>query len=1004
MSSEQTASGPDAESKNPPQSGEGSQLALDDFGLPIRPKHKRTDSEGSGPGSPGFHDAEERPVPTDTIPIQTTQHHSAAATETNKGEDDFQADEVQPSAPITGLGVTIESNNDSESRAIHGSTADNQAAERQLASPKKEKHSHSKNDSMGASEWSHQKLTEQHSDEESDSEDEWKDMPALGELDHYDDYGRLVAKGSKLDEDDYMEPGAASRGYTRIQLDDDAVSVTSMDENSSYLFKEGGTSVGVDDDTRDALSQLQATKNLLSEGQRIAYVGVVRLTIHQMTSDLENIPATKSSKKALSDALDSMKKWSQGIMIRLFAHMDIDSAEQVMIEQLTEHGVQSADLVAPLMKNSRVKNPMAEEGRSSLGSSSLSSPNPENDKRNSYSIPSSVSPPAYEESISPPPYAAETDEVPAVQTPSQMPTSASIDIDLRWTVLCDLFLVLISDANYDARSRYLLEQVGKAMNISWMQISRFEKKVIDALEMEQAAEKENWDESEHMEQRRKQALKKKYMVMGLATVGGGLVIGLSAGLLAPVIGAGLAAGFTTIGISGTGAFLGGTGGTALIASGATLTGTYSGLRASHRRTGAVQTFEYRPLHHNQRVNLIVTVSGWMTGKVDDVRLPFSTVDPIMGDLYSVFWEPEMLQSMGSTINILATEALTQGLQQVLGSTILTALMGALQLPLVLTKLTYLIDNPWNVSLVRANAAGLILADSIMSGNLGKRPITLLGFSLGSRVIFSCLKELAKKGGYGLVQNVYLFGSPIVANKDDYLKARSVVVGRFVNGYSSNDWILGYLFRATSGGIMRVAGLAPVLNIPGLENFDVTNLVTGHMNYRAAMPRLLREVGWEVLSDEFAEIEDPDPDNHTERQRELIREIDEARREAEEKPDKKRFGLFKKSTLAKKKGWETYDPDFADSTSHPNSPKSPSGHDSVLFDIDAIRAELASEQIEVKQLESTLPPIKVDLNGRNADPSSRPDLRQSKSESDAETSLISTTEEEEKKKKEKKIFN
>ena len=53
------------------------------------------------------------------------------------------------------------------------------------------------------------------------------------------------------------------------------------------------------------------------------------------------------------------------------------------------------------------------------------------------------------------------------------------------------------------------------------------------------------------------ALKKRYMMMGLATVGGGLVIGLSAGLLAPVIGAGLAAGFTTIGVAGTSGFLAG---------------------------------------------------------------------------------------------------------------------------------------------------------------------------------------------------------------------------------------------------------------------------------------------------------------------------------------------------------------------------------------------------------------------------------------------------------------
>lgn len=133
----------------------------------------------------------------------------------------------------------------------------------------------------------------------------------------------------------------------------------------------------------------------------------------------------------------------------------------------------------------------------------------------------------------------------------------------------------------------------------------------------------------------------------------------------------------------------------------------------------------------------------------------------------------------------------------LGSTILVALMASLQLPIVLTKLSYLIDNPWTVSLGRANAAGLILADSLIDRNLGVRPITLVGFSLGSRVIFACLRELAVRGAVGLVQNVYLFGSPIVANKDEYLRARMVVSGRFVNGYASNDWILGMVLSIYS---------------------------------------------------------------------------------------------------------------------------------------------------------------------------------------------------------------
>lgn len=306
-------------------------------------------------------------------------------------------------------------------------------------------------------------------------------------------------------------------------------------------------------------------------------------------------------------------------------------------------------------------------------------------------------------------------------------------------------------------------------------------------------------------------------------------------------------------------------------------------------------------------------------------------------------------------------------------------MAALQLPVVLTKLAYLIDNPWTVSLDRANAAGLILADSLIDRNLGARPITFVGYSLGSRVIFSCLRELAKKGAYGLVQNVYLFGSPIVVKKDEYLRARSVVSGRFVNGYAKNDWILGYLFRLTSGGIGRVAGLAPVQEIPGLENVDVTELVPGHMAYRTAMPRLLREVGWMVESDEFTEIEDPDPENHAKRQRELINEIEEARKEFEkkEKEGKGKFGFFsRKKKIIERKEWETYEESNGNFEASRTEDAEGNNH-GVLFDIDAIRAELASEQMEVRELKSTLPPMKLDLTPASAT-SPRAPLRETKS--------------------------
>ena len=647
--------------------------------------------------------------------------------------------------------------------------------------------------SGGVSRWSHQTLASSKVEELHDEEEEWQNMPAYAPYDIYDDNGKLIAREAREDEkepDAYTGLGEAGKGYTKVQLDDDARSATSMDDNTDYLFKQKGNDLADEyEDRRDPLAQLEATKDLLTEGQRIAYVGVTRLSMAKMTKEIGAIEGTRTTKKALAIALEAMTMWSQLVMVRLYRHMEVDSSEQVMIEQLAVHGVEPEDLTPALMQNARVKNPMADEPVADKGS--LASPTA-NEERGAST--SSHSPSRCEDSsetASLPPYKEyENGEVPEVRTPSQLEKSKNIDIDIRWTVLCDLFLVLLADSVYDSRSRTLLERVGAALNISWLDICRFEKRVTDSLEMQEAANKESWNESEHLENRRKQALKRRYMMMGLATVGGSLVIGLSAGLLAPVIGAGLAAGFTTIGVAGTGGFLAGAGGTALITSGAVLTGGTIAVRASNRRTGAVQTFEYRPLHNNKRVNLIVTISGWMNGKIDDVRLPYSTVDPIMGDMYSVLWEPQMLQSMGDTINILATEALTQGLQQVLGATILVALMSALQLPIVLSKLSYLIDNPWTVSMGRANAAGLILADSLIDRNLGARPITLVGFSLGARVIFAALRELANRGAYGLVENVYLFGSPIVANKDDYLLARTVVSGRFVNGYASNDWILG----------------------------------------------------------------------------------------------------------------------------------------------------------------------------------------------------------------------
>lgn len=187
----------------------------------------------------------------------------------------------------------------------------------------------------GVSEWSHQALAPHKVEVEEKADEEWQDMPAFAPYDMYDDDNKLIAREAQDSDDEanaYAGLGGAGKGYTRVQIDEDAKSATSMDENTSYLFKETGTNV-VDDDEehRDPLAQMQATKDLLTEGQRIAYVGVTRLSMVQMVKELEDVSGTRGTKKELRIAVEAMKMWSQKMMVRLYAHMDIDSSGKAYV-------------------------------------------------------------------------------------------------------------------------------------------------------------------------------------------------------------------------------------------------------------------------------------------------------------------------------------------------------------------------------------------------------------------------------------------------------------------------------------------------------------------------------------------------------------------------------------------------------------------------------------------------------------------------------------------------
>jgi len=158
-----------------------------------------------------------------------------------------------------------------------------------------------------------------------DLDGEWQEMPAYASTDLYDDDGRLIAREAQESDVEGADElrGGARKGYTRVNGDDDKESVTSMDENTSYLFD-----WKVEDEaSKTPLSQMQATKELLTEGQRIAYVGVCRLAMAELVKEQERLNGGKGKqiKKALGIAVENTRMWAQKIIHRVYVHMDISS-------------------------------------------------------------------------------------------------------------------------------------------------------------------------------------------------------------------------------------------------------------------------------------------------------------------------------------------------------------------------------------------------------------------------------------------------------------------------------------------------------------------------------------------------------------------------------------------------------------------------------------------------------------------------------------------------------
>lgn len=466
------------------------------------------------------------------------------------------------------------------------------------------------------------------------------------------------------------------------------------------------------------------------------------------------------------------------------------------------------------------------------------------------------------------------------------PTSLlSMPADKRVLLLHALLLLLISLEHYSAYSRILLLNFASSLQIPLRILADDEVRVAKGL-----SEIARDMVPEEMLQKKVEETKsaKKWKV-AVASAAGAALLGATGGLAAPLVAAGIGSILGGIGLGSTAA----AGLLGAMAENALLIGSIFGIygarttaKMMEQYTKDIQDFAFIPVHgsigqdaeigkvlpENRRFRIVMCVGGWLTGESDIVS-PWTALGH-QNEVYAVRWELEPLLKMGNALDtVIKSAAWSTAKKEIIARTsepnsrprlsaeitdehgpVFASLFQALW-PVGLLKISKIIDNPWNVAMVRADKTGAVLADVIMNKSQGERGVTLIGYSLGARAIYICLMILAERRVFGLVENVVMMGLPAPSDPLVWCAMKSVVSGRLVNVYSENDYLLGFLYR-TSSIQFGVAGLQKVAGIDGVENVDVSAKVSGHLRYQYLVGSILKHIGWEDIDhDRVAQNED-----------------------------------------------------------------------------------------------------------------------------------------------------
>ncbi|XP_064610419.1 LOW QUALITY PROTEIN: transmembrane and coiled-coil domain-containing protein 4-like [Liolophura sinensis] len=419
------------------------------------------------------------------------------------------------------------------------------------------------------------------------------------------------------------------------------------------------------------------------------------------------------------------------------------------------------------------------------------------------------------------------------------------------TIVFDLLILGLKDGKFSSRMRFLIKRVAWNLRVKWEEVEHLELSVVENLSTNQylMSEEEQKEKASHAKKQRI----KRIALISLATIGGGTLIGLTGGLAAPLVAAGAGA---IIGGAGAAA-LGSVAGVAVIGSLFGVAGAGISGYKMKKRVGAVEEFEFEPLIHggplqskdtpSRQLHITIAVTGWLNKDMKDVRKPWKCLMN-SNEQYCLRYETEHLLAFGTAFDYILSVAMSMAVQESLKYTVLSGILAAVAWPAALVSAANVIDNPWSVCVQRSVGAGKQLAEVLLAREQGHRPVTLIGYSLGARVIFSCLEELSnRKGCEGIVEDVILLGAPVSGSSKHWEPFGRVVAGKIVNGYCRGDWLLKFLYRTSSVQI-KIAGLHPVRwEDRRMCNIDLSDLVTGHMDYLIKLEEILNVIGVRTIS-------------------------------------------------------------------------------------------------------------------------------------------------------------